>query len=163
MPSRTSRTDQNQEQAGDQQDQSQTPEDQSQAQAQIQGEAQSQDQPQGQDSAQNQSPQTSSEQESDAASTRPVAESNGRPREAVYHYDPSAVVRAELVRLGDDWQAAGGLYQAIVAYTEVLTKYPGSGAAAAATDGLVNIARQMKQQGRYYQALAIFRKLEALV
>ncbi|MBV9279203.1 MAG: hypothetical protein JOZ41_03900 [Chloroflexi bacterium] len=156
MPTRTGRSDQDQAQSqADDQD------DQSEAQAQEQPRAQSQGQ--GQDQAQDQVSPGSSRQESDGASAQPEADSKAAPGEPHYYYDPAAAVRAELIRLGDDWRAAGALYQAIAAYTEVLTRYPDSGAAAAATEGLVTIAREMKQHGRYYAALGIFKKLEALV
>jgi TolA-binding protein len=77
-------------------------------------------------------------------------------------YDPQGAARAGLINLATTWRDSGATYQAISVYTEVLTRYPGSSAAAAATEGLVEMARNLQEQGRFYTALSILRKLEDL-
>lgn len=89
-----------------------------------------------------------------------VQESSSRPR---YVFNPQGAARAGLLNLATTWRESGATYQAISVYEEVLTRYPGSGAADAATEGLIEMARSLQQQGRFYTALNIFRKLEELV
>ncbi|MFN8636746.1 MAG: hypothetical protein U0893_23090 [Chloroflexota bacterium] len=67
-----------------------------------------------------------------------------------------------LLRLARSWSETGSVYQAIHAYTEVLTRYPQTGAAEAAAEELLILAEQLAQQGRYYAALNIFNKLGLL-
>ena|SRR5947209_16948074 len=93
-------------------------------------------------------------------SSTAVQESSGR---AGYVFDPQGAARAGLLNLATTWRDSGATYQAISVYTEVLERYPGTGAADAATEGLVEMARNLQQQGRFYTALNIFRKLEELV
>jgi len=66
------------------------------------------------------------------------------------------------VRLARRWSETGSIYQAIHAYTEVLIRYPQTGAAEAAAEELLMLADRLAQQGRYYAALNIFNKLEQL-
>lgn len=77
-------------------------------------------------------------------------------------FDPRRAVPVGLVRLARSWSEAGSIYQAIHAYTEVLIRYPRSGAAEAAAEELLILAEKLAQQGRYYAALNIFNKLEQL-
>src|SRR2546423_1568471 len=89
-------------------------------------------------------------------------------------FDPLAATRVGLLRLarhcrdtGGVFPAVyvdtGGVYQAIYGYTEILSRYPGTGAASAATEELLGLAESLQQQGRVYTALDIFRKLEQLL
>jgi hypothetical protein len=87
----------------------------------------------------------------------------GRSQSRIYFYDPQGAARAGLLRLATDWKEAGSTYQAMHAYMEVLTRYPQSGAAAAATEGLVNLADSLQKQGRFYAALNIYDKLDAML
>ena len=80
-----------------------------------------------------------------------------------YFYDPQSAARTGLLSLAAAWKEAGSTYQAMHAYIEVLTRYPQTGAAAAATEGLVDLANTLEKQGRFYAALDIFRKLETLL
>ena len=76
-----------------------------------------------------------------------------------YHFDAIAASRAELIRLAATWSDAGAPFQAIRIYTQVLERYPNSGAAVAAVDGLLNLARRLQQQGMYFTAAGILEKL----
>jgi hypothetical protein len=78
-------------------------------------------------------------------------------------FDASTATRVGLLRLARNWQQAGGTYQAIHAYTQVLIRYPGTGAASAAVEELLGLAEQCERQGRFYTALNIFNKLEQLL
>lgn len=77
-------------------------------------------------------------------------------------FDPRTAIQVGLVRLARNWSDAGRIYQAIHAYTEVLIRYPGTGAAEAAAEELLILADRLAHQGRYYAALNIFNKLEQL-
>lgn len=90
-------------------------------------------------------------------------EQGARLAPGTYAFSPQGAAQAGLVRLARDWVETGSLYQAIPAYFEILTSYPGTGAAAAATEGLVDLAERLKEQGRFYTALSIFRKLEVML
>jgi hypothetical protein len=88
---------------------------------------------------------------------------SGRGQSPTYFYDPQGAARAGLLRLATDWKEAGSTYQAMHAYMEVLTRYPQTGAAAAATEGLVDLADRLQKQGRFYAALNIYDKLDAML
>jgi len=77
-------------------------------------------------------------------------------------FNPRGAIPVGLLRLARNWSDTGSIYQAIHAYTEVLVRYPQSGAAEAATEELLLMADKLSQQGRYYAALNIFNKLEQL-
>ena len=78
-------------------------------------------------------------------------------------FDPRGAARAGLLRVARSWREAGSTYQAIHAYTQILIRYPGGGAASAATEELIELAETLVQQGRYYSALNVFDKLEQLL
>ena len=78
-------------------------------------------------------------------------------------FDPRGAARAGLLRVARSWREAGSTYQAIHAYTQILIRYPGGGAASAATEELIQLAETLVQQGRYYSALNVFDKLEQLL
>ena len=77
-------------------------------------------------------------------------------------FNPSGAIPVGRLRLARSWREAGSTYQAIYAYTEVLARYPGTGAASAAVEELLDMAESLARQGRYYAALGIFNKLEQL-
>jgi hypothetical protein len=77
-------------------------------------------------------------------------------------FNPRRAIRVGLVRLARNWSDTGSIYQAIHAYTEVVIRYPQTGAAEAAVEELLVLADKLAQQGRYYAALNIFNKLEQL-
>jgi tetratricopeptide (TPR) repeat protein len=77
-------------------------------------------------------------------------------------FSPRTAIQLGLVRLARSWSEAGSIYQAIHAYTEVLIRYPETGAAEVAAEELLIMAERLAQQGRYYAALNIFNKLEEL-
>jgi hypothetical protein len=89
--------------------------------------------------------------------------SASRPQNPTYFYDPQGAARAGLLRLATDWKEAGSAYQAMHAYMEVLRRYPQTGAAAAATEGLVDLANRLQKQGKFYAALNIYDKLDAML
>ncbi len=109
--------------------------------------------------------------ESDDDGARPTRQlarvTRGRPparRRAVAGevFDARRAIPVGLLRLARSWSDAGSTYQAIHAYTEVLVRYPQTGAAEAAVEELLIMANRLAQQGRYYAALNIFNKLEQL-
>jgi tetratricopeptide (TPR) repeat protein len=77
-------------------------------------------------------------------------------------FNPRPAIRVGLLRLARHWCDSGSIYQAIHAYTQVLIRYPESGAAEAAAEELLILADRLAHQGRYYAALNIFNKLEQL-
>lgn len=85
-----------------------------------------------------------------------------RPFEYGEIFDPSAAIRVERLRLARRWRDAGQVYSAIYAYTQVLERYPGSGAASAATEELLDLAKSLADNNLYYTALNIFNRLEEL-
>jgi len=78
----------------------------------------------------------------------------------MYTYDLLGAVRAERLRLARKWMARGATHQAMFAYTEVLIRYAGTYAAEAAAQDLLELARIFEQEGKFYMALNIFRKIE---
>jgi tetratricopeptide (TPR) repeat protein len=77
-------------------------------------------------------------------------------------FNPRRAIRVGLLRLARNWSDTGSIYQAIHAYTEVVIRYPQTGAAEAAVEELLVLADKLARQGRYYAALNIFNKLEQL-
>jgi tetratricopeptide (TPR) repeat protein len=77
-------------------------------------------------------------------------------------FDPTGAIRVGLLRLARNWKDAGSTYQAIHAYTELLSRYPRTGAANAAVEELLEMAESLARQGKYFAALNIFNKLEQL-
>ena len=77
-------------------------------------------------------------------------------------FDPRGTIPVGRLRLARSWKDAGSTYQAIHAYTEVLARYPGTGAANAAVEELLEMAENLARQGKYYAALNIFNKIEQL-
>ena len=104
----------------------------------------------------------------DRSSDRQLARAPERrspARRRVVHgevFTPRTAIQLGLVRLARSWSETGSIYQAIHAYTEVLIRYPETGAAEAAAEELLVLAERLAQQGRYYAALNIFNKLEQL-
>ena len=86
----------------------------------------------------------------------------GRRPEFGEVFEPRGATQVALLRLARNWHNAGSTYQAIHAYTQVLTRYPNTGAARAATEELLDIAETLEQQGRFHAALNIFNQLEQL-
>jgi TolA-binding protein len=72
-------------------------------------------------------------------------------------------IRAGHLRLARSWAENGSVYAAISAYMDIVHRYPGSGAARAATEGLLELAESLEGNGMYYTAQNIFRQLEQVV
>jgi hypothetical protein len=94
---------------------------------------------------------------------RPTSRPARRRRGPGEVFDPRGAARVALLRLARNWREAGSTYQAIHAYTQILIRYPGAGAASAATEELIELAEILERQGRFYSALNIFDKLEELL
>ena len=77
-------------------------------------------------------------------------------------FDPRGATAVARLRLARSWHRAGFTYQAIHAYTQLLIRYRGTGAANAAAEELLELAETLEQQGRFQAALNIFNKLEQL-
>ena len=92
------------------------------------------------------------------SSAQGASQGSGRPR---YAYNPSGAVQAALLRLASNWRATGSVHQAMAAYTEILVRYPGTGAAQAAAEDLVSLADALEKEGLFYTALSVLRKVEA--
>lgn len=78
-------------------------------------------------------------------------------------FDPHRAIRVGILRLARDWADEGHVYSAINTYRMVLRRYPGTGAAAAAVEDLLDLARYLQRNGMYFTALNIFNTLEELV
>ncbi len=74
--------------------------------------------------------------------------------------NPGHTVRAGLLRMARQWRDTGSTHQAIDAYKEILTNYPGTQVAAAATQELTELAQMMENQGQFHSALEVYRMLE---
>jgi len=77
-------------------------------------------------------------------------------------FDARRAVPVALLRLANTARASGGVYTAIYAYMQVLERYPDTGAASAAVEGLLELADLLEQNGRFYTALNILNQLEEL-
>lgn len=74
--------------------------------------------------------------------------------------NPQYAARAGLLRMARQWRDTGSLHQAIEAYKEILTNYPGTQVASAAVRELTELAQMMENQGQFHSALEVFKMLE---
>lgn len=155
--------------------------DEQQAMTDDQGQQAAQDQSsqaEPQQENQNQAPETSasesqtqggSQQQNDRTVSRgndrnpASARGSSRRREPSEVFDPGAASRVGLLRLGRHYQESGSIYGAIYAYSKVLERYPGRGAASAAVEEMVLMANDLMDQHKFYTALHIFDLLEELM
>ncbi|HEX6509429.1 MAG TPA: hypothetical protein VF221_17510 [Chloroflexota bacterium] len=79
-----------------------------------------------------------------------------RPR---YVYDPLGEVRVARLRQAWAWMDEGAIYQALSAYADMLSRYTGTPTAAAAAEDLLEMVRLLVQEGRFYTALDVLRKV----
>jgi hypothetical protein len=77
-------------------------------------------------------------------------------------FDPVSCAQAGLLMLAWRWQEAGAPIRAIHAYMELLVRYPGTPAAAAAVADLVELSEKLADVGHFHIALAIYDHLEYL-
>jgi len=112
---------------------------------------------------------TQTQDGTDSAQGRQLARTNGQavmtrqrsvPGRA---FNPMGAIRAGHLRLARSWAETGSVYAAIAAYMDIVNRYPGSGAARAATEGLLELAQTLEGNGMYYTAQNIFRQLEQVV
>lgn len=78
------------------------------------------------------------------------------------YFDPAAAARVAQLRLAQDWAEEGRVYAAMSLYAGLLSRYPDSGIADAAAEGLLELADQFHQEGHNYAALKVYRKIEDL-
>lgn len=90
------------------------------------------------------------------------APASPRPAHRHHHFDPMAYAQAGLLNLAWRWQEAGSPIRAIHTYMELLARYPGTPAAAAAIADLVELSNKLAEQGNFHTALSIFDDLEHL-
>ena len=131
------------------------------------------DQEQTWDADQDDQSQATQMQETDGSwQERQVARTNGNQDRAVATrkryvpgrgFNPMGAIRAGHLRLARSWAETGSIYAAIAAYMDIVERYPGSGAARAATEGLLELAQMLEGYGMYYTAQNIFRQLEQVV
>jgi hypothetical protein len=76
--------------------------------------------------------------------------------------DPAACAQAGMLNLAWRWQEAGAPIRAIHTYVELLTRYPGTEAAAAAVGELVDLSDKLASEGQFHIALTIYDHLEHL-
>lgn len=134
--------------------------DQASSQGQSQQTTQTQDQSQQTTQAQDQSSRSGTQANGEVVA---APERSVRRREPSEVFDPRAATRVGLLRLGQHCQESGSTYGAIYAYTKVLERYPGRGAASAAVEELVSMANELMDQQKFYTALHIFDLLEELM
>jgi hypothetical protein len=84
-------------------------------------------------------------------------------REIHYPSDPDSCAQHGLLTLAWAWQEAGSPIRAINTYVELLRRYPGTPAAAAAVSDLVTLSEKLTAQGNFHTALVIYDHLECLV
>ena len=108
-------------------------------------------------------PRRRSEMESAEGAGRRAARADRGRRLEGYVFDPRAATRVALLNMAHSWMEAGSTYSAIYAYEELLRRYPDGGAAAAATEGIVEIVQTLQQQGKYYTALHVLETLDELL
>jgi hypothetical protein len=77
-------------------------------------------------------------------------------------FDPQSYAQVGLLNLAWRWQDAGAPIRAIHAYMEILSRYPGTPAAAAAVSDLVQLSEKLAEAGQFHTALAIYDQLECL-
>ena len=76
--------------------------------------------------------------------------------------DPQATAQTGMLHLAWRWQEAGAPIRAVHTYVELLRRYPGTAAAAAAVTDLVNLSEKLANEGQFHTALAIYDHLEEL-
>lgn len=90
-------------------------------------------------------------------------EAERRPSDYGAVFRASAAIRVERLRLARRWREAGMPYSAIYAYTQILERYPDTGVANAAIEELLDMAKELAEENKYYTALGIFNRIEELV
>ncbi len=75
--------------------------------------------------------------------------------------DPSSRVQEAMMRMASDMRAQGHPHEAIDMYTKLMDDYPETQAARAATNALIDLAKEMEQQGMSRLALEIYQIVES--
>jgi TolA-binding protein len=74
--------------------------------------------------------------------------------------DASTRAQEAMLRMGRDLQQKGHVNEAMDMYLTLLDDYPGTQAATAAANALVDLAQYLEQNGMPHMALNVYRKLE---
>jgi hypothetical protein len=85
------------------------------------------------------------------------------PRNFDESFEPIGAMQAGLLRLAEAWRETGALFQCLNAYTEVLERFPGTGAARAAAEDMLSLAAVLEDQGQFHIALDVFDRLDRLL
>jgi tetratricopeptide (TPR) repeat protein len=96
------------------------------------------------------------------ARTRDQRQQPARRRMPDEVFSARSAVPVALLRLGNASLVTGSIYTAIHAYTQILERYPDTGAANAAVENLLSLAERLQDEGRYYTALNILNQVEEL-
>lgn len=94
---------------------------------------------------------------------RALATRRPERRDGATPIDTERLAQTGLLNLAWSWQQAGAPIRAIHAYMQLLDRYPGTPAAAAAVADLVEISDILADQGQFHTALAIYDQLEELL
>jgi hypothetical protein len=97
-----------------------------------------------------------------SSAQRPAEAARAPRTQAHQPFDPMRAAQAGLLSLAWSWQEAGAPIRAIHTYVELLTRYPGTPAAAAAVADLVKLSEKLSAEGQFHTALTIYDHLECL-
>jgi hypothetical protein len=117
------------------------------------------DQPQRNQSAQHQGGETGQ----NGGGVQPPARTPRPWIEPGMYFDPHGAIRVGFLRLARKWKDTGQLYQAMHAYMIILQRYPDTAVADAAVEDLMELAESFEQEGKFYSAMNLFKKIEELV
>lgn len=76
--------------------------------------------------------------------------------------DPSQRAQDAMLRMGQHMREQGHVNEAMQMYVQIMQEYPGTQAATAASNALVDLAQYLEQNGMPHMALELYRKLEDL-
>ncbi len=76
--------------------------------------------------------------------------------------DPTQLVQEAMLRMARDMREKGHVNESLDMYSRLMEDYPGSDAATAAANGLVELAVYLEQNGMPHQALFVYQRLQEL-
>ena len=86
----------------------------------------------------------------------------GQEMDQLAQQDAGQRAQEAMLRMGRDMQGQGHVNEAMDIYVKLMQDYPGTKAATAAANALVELAQYLEQNGMPRTALNIYRKLEQL-
>lgn len=89
-----------------------------------------------------------------------MEQQQGREVDRLAQQDPSQRVQEAMLRMGQDLQQKGHVNEAMDMFVRLLEDYPGTQAATAAANALVDLALYLEQNGMPHMALHVYQKLE---